>query len=70
MCNRYRMTARRFALLERFGIEGEAEMDEAGCRRPNCSRSARRWWCGRRRGDGCSISCAGAFHRLRGPAPR
>lgn len=29
MCNRYRMTARRFALLERFGIEGEAEMDEA-----------------------------------------
>jgi putative SOS response-associated peptidase YedK len=29
MCNRYRMTARRFALLERFGIEGEAEFDEA-----------------------------------------
>jgi putative SOS response-associated peptidase YedK len=29
MCNRYRMTARRFALLERFGIEGAAELDEA-----------------------------------------
>lgn len=29
MCNRYRMTARRFALLERFGIEGADELDEA-----------------------------------------
>ena len=29
MCNRYRMMARRFALLDRFGVEGEVEMHEA-----------------------------------------
>lgn len=29
MCNRYRMTAQRFAVLERFGIDGAREVDEA-----------------------------------------